>query len=162
RHRKPRQYFVELWRRESPMVASTMKPLGCSFALALTTLLVPTSNSAAMDVGVQGETYHVLVFGSQRPLINQPKYTHSFATFVRPVGDLCHPAGAWVEAFTISWLSATGDVRICALLPEYGRNFSLPETLQLVRSEEQRVSMWGPFQSPGTYTMRRCGRSVVS
>src|SRR5262249_61030774 len=69
------------------------------------------------------ETFYVLVFGSQRPVINQPKYTHSFATFVRVVGDPCHPEACCVEAFTISWLPLTGDVRVYTLLPECGRNW---------------------------------------
>jgi hypothetical protein len=107
---------------------------------ALLTLALGTGRAAAC------ETYYVLVFGSQRPVINQPKYTHSFATFFRVAGDPCHPETCCINAFTISWLPVTGDVRVYALLPECGRNFWLDETLQLVISEGERVSMWGPYQ----------------
>lgn len=91
------------------------------------------------------ETYFVLVFGSQRPGVNLPGHAHSFATFVRVTGDPCR-ADAQVEAFTISWLPATLDVRPLALHPECGVNLDLPTTLKWAQDDGQRVSLFGPFQ----------------
>lgn len=95
---------------------------------------------------VTGESFYVLVYGSQRPGISVPRYTHSWGTFVRVVGDPCHPETCLVDAFTISWLPTNGEVRAYALLPECGRNYGLEETFELMLSEGQRVSLWGPFQ----------------
>src|SRR5262249_16562901 len=92
-----------------------------------------------------GEAHFVLVFGSERPFM-QLRYAHSFATFVRVVGDLGRPDACYVEAFTISWLPQDGHIRPFALLPECGRNFGLEETLRLVQAEGERVAVWGPYQ----------------
>jgi hypothetical protein len=96
-----------------------------------------------------GEAYYLLVFASQR-VPNNPNYSHTFATFVRtswPGEAVCPPAGGvCLEARTISWLPATGQVKTRALRPECGRNFGLDETMRLVLGTEQRVSLWGPYQ----------------
>ncbi len=93
-----------------------------------------------------GEWYFLAVFGSQRPEINRPKYTHSFATFVRVTGEPCAGTPHCTDAFTISWLPEDGDVKMRRLLPERGKNFDLHTTLRLMSEEGQRVSMWGPYQ----------------
>jgi hypothetical protein len=90
------------------------------------------------------EMYFVMVFGSQQTP-PRPRYSHSFATFVKatPAPD----GQRWVlEAHTISWLPADMDIRTWALLPEPGRNFDLPTTLNWVYGTEQRLSMWGPYR----------------
>jgi hypothetical protein len=92
------------------------------------------------------EAYFVVIFGSQRPIISQPNHTHSFATFIRLTGDLCQPASAQLEAFTISWLPQTMEVRVFAFRPECGANFDLPTTLNWACDDGQRISFWGPFQ----------------
>lgn len=93
-----------------------------------------------------GETFYVLIYGSQRPVVDVPRYTHSWGTFVRVVGDPCHPETCAVEAFTISWLAVSGEVRVYALKPECGRNWGLEETFDLMLHEGERVSLWGPYQ----------------
>lgn len=98
-------------------------------------------------VGRAGDTYYLIVFGSQR-IPNNPNYSHSFATFVRsscpdaPSGR----AATALESHTISWLPATGEVRTLALTPECGRNFGLDETLALALNNKERVSLWGPYE----------------
>jgi hypothetical protein len=77
---------------------------------------------------------------------NIPKYSHSFATFVRVARSPAHPAGCWVEAHTISWLPETLDIRLVRLRPETGRNFDLETTLTAVEEMGDRVSLWGPYQ----------------
>ena len=92
------------------------------------------------------EFYFVAMFGAQR-IPNNPNYSHTFATFVRAAGDGSCPTAFTVEdSFTISWLPANKIVRSHALLPEDGHNFTLPETLDIVLGDEERVSLWGPYR----------------
>src|SRR5437588_12863897 len=88
-----------------------------TFALACTFVTALAENARA------GDAYYVMVFGAQRTP-PQPRYSHSFATFVHAtwLGDSPCPDSPSLEAFTISWLPTTGVVRILAL-PESGRNF---------------------------------------
>jgi hypothetical protein len=89
-----------------------------------------------------GDSYFVVVFGSQRTP-NNPNCSHSWATFVRVSGARPCPQA---EAHTISWLPETMTVRTWALLAECGRNFDLHTTLRYVLANDERVSMWGPYQ----------------
>lgn len=86
------------------------------------------------------DAYYVVVFGAQRPVLKAPRYSHSFATFVRVTPD------GGVETATISWLPVTGMVRPLSPRPEPGRNFSLEETLQLCAANRMEVAAWGPYQ----------------
>lgn len=92
------------------------------------------------------ESYYVMVFGSQRPVINQPAHTHSWATFVRVTCDPARPGATRIEPHTISWLAATLVIRPMALHPEPGVNLELHRTLQWAYDDCQRVSVWGPYQ----------------
>ena len=92
------------------------------------------------------EFYYLTMFGSQTTP-NNPNYSHTFATFVRASGEGPCPTGYVVEdCFTISWLPTSLKVRTRALLPECGHNFDLPQTLHYVLSEDEHVSMWGPYR----------------
>jgi hypothetical protein len=94
-----------------------------------------------------GEACYVLMFGAQQ-IPNRPNYSHSFATFVRvtwPGNGPC-PGRFTIEAHTISWLPRNLVIRTLALLPECGYNFDLDTTLRYVLSNDERVSMWGPYQ----------------
>jgi hypothetical protein len=82
------------------------------------------------------------VFGTQRPE-NRPKYSHTFATFVRACW--CN-GGCRVDSFTISWLPRRGLVQPLLPVPEPGRNFDLAATLRLADLEQECVSVWGPYQ----------------
>lgn len=92
------------------------------------------------------EWYFMAVFGSQLPEVNRPKYTHSFASFVRVTGEPGFSSPHRTDAFTISWLAEDGVVRVVRALPEPGKNYDLHSTLRLVLGEGERVSMWGPYQ----------------
>ncbi|HZY90137.1 MAG TPA: hypothetical protein VFE78_35275 [Gemmataceae bacterium] len=91
------------------------------------------------------EFYYVLVFGShQGP--GCVRYSHTFATFVRATGRGPCAQSYRLDAFTISWLPRTLDVRPLALAPEAGTNLGLADTLRWAQSTGQRVSLWGPYQ----------------
>lgn len=92
------------------------------------------------------ELYFVMVFGSQR-VPNEPKYAHTFATFVKATGTGTCFATYSLEAHTISWLPRNMNVRVNALLPECGHNFDLYTTLRQEYAQGDRVSMWGPHQT---------------
>src|SRR5262245_53102296 len=89
--------------------------------------------------------YFMMVFGSERPDFN-PRYSHSFATFAHVRGANGVLDTGHVEHVTISWLPVDGDIVVLRALPECGRNWGLYETLDLVRCQGQRVSVWGPYQ----------------
>ena len=91
------------------------------------------------------DAYYLLMFGSQQ-VPNNPKYSHTFATFVHASWPGPARGPARLEVFTISWMPENGDIRPLALLPECGRNYELHETLRHVFWNRERVSLWGPYQ----------------
>lgn len=92
-----------------------------------------------------GEFYYVMIFGSQgHP--KQLRYTHTWATFVKAVGEGADPNAYALEANTISWLPETLDVKVWRLRPEPGTNLDLDQTLAAVYSRNEHVTMWGPFR----------------
>jgi hypothetical protein len=91
------------------------------------------------------ERYYAMIFGSQ----SSPKrlrYTHTWATFIRVVGEGDDPSGYQVYQHRISWLPASLDVRTWALLPERGVNLDLYATLEAVYRNGESVTRWGPFE----------------
>jgi hypothetical protein len=91
------------------------------------------------------ERHYVMIFGSQ----SSPKllrYTHTWATFIRVVGEGDDPNGYQVYQHTISWLPATLDVRVFRPWPEPGVNLDLYATLDAVSRNGEGVTMWGPFE----------------
>jgi hypothetical protein len=111
---------------------SKLLPLAC-----LLLAVQPASSRAE-------ESYYVLIFGSQ----SQPKqlrYTHTWATFVRAVGEGSDPANYQIYAHTISWYPASMRVRVWSPFPERGVNLSLEQTLATVYANGERVTLWGPF-----------------
>jgi hypothetical protein len=101
---------------------------------------------AAQSRGTAQEAYFVIVFGSQRPVINRPAHTHSWATFVRVACDPVNPRTLTVEPHTVSWLPATLKIRPLAFVAEPGVNLDLHRTLAWALDDDQRVTMWGPYQ----------------
>ena len=90
------------------------------------------------------EHYFVLIFGSQ----STPKVlrrSHTWATFVKAVGDGPDLSTYALEVNTISWLPASLNVKVWSPFPEKGVNFNLEQTLQYVYSKRESVTMWGPF-----------------
>ncbi|MGH2549626.1 MAG: hypothetical protein ACRDHN_09560 [Thermomicrobiales bacterium] len=51
-----------------------------------------------------------------------------------------------MEVHTISWLPSNLKVRVNALLPECGHNFTLHETIEYALANDERVSLWGAFR----------------
>jgi hypothetical protein len=105
--------------------------------IALLFLLTATPFTSAEDF------YYMVVFSAERPVINRPMYSHTWATFVKQT--VCNGMST-LESFTISWLPRGRLVQPIALLPEEGRNYTLYETLRFAAAEKTRVSMWGPYQ----------------
>src|SRR2546428_9473212 len=109
----------------------------------------------------------MMIFSAQRAW-NRPKYTHTFATFVKATsrpGDMLSrplsksPSSAeshgrqsmaderhLFESHTISWLAAKKKVCLFRLWPEPGANLDLTTSLEWALSVQARISMWGPFQ----------------
>jgi hypothetical protein len=113
----------------------------------LTWAVAILGSSTALSTGVTRgeERYYSMIFGSQ----SRPKllsYTHTWATFIRVVGEGDDPSGYQVYLHTISWLPASLDVRTWALLPEKGVNLDLYSTLDAVSKHGESVTMWGPFE----------------
>jgi hypothetical protein len=102
-----------------------------------------------------GEAYYLLMFGSQRVPAN-PNYSHTFATFVRAkwVGDGPCPNNPTLEAHTISWLPQSLVIKAWKLRPECGANFELQTTLDYALDNQERVSLWGPYQVEGDLYQR--------
>ncbi|HKA07771.1 MAG TPA: hypothetical protein VKD71_10980 [Gemmataceae bacterium] len=99
---------------------------------------------SAAITAAPGERYFVLVFGSQTCL-KHPKYTHTWATVVKVTG--CNgPAAPTVEPQTISWLPATLDIRVWSLCVEPGVNLALNSTVEEMLRNDERVSLWGPYE----------------
>ncbi len=91
------------------------------------------------------EFYYAMIFGSQsKPKLLQ--YTHTWATFIRAVGEGPDANNYSVYQHTISWLPQSLDVRTWSLLPEPGVNLDLYRTLEAVYRDREHVTMWGPFR----------------
>jgi hypothetical protein len=91
-----------------------------------------------------GEVYYVLIFGSQSHP-KQLRYTHTWATFVRAVGEGPDPSSYAIEAHTISWLPRSMNIRTWSPVPEPGVNLDLVRTFAAVGQHNESVTMWGPF-----------------
>jgi hypothetical protein len=116
-----------------------MIKLGPSCVAAAAVILCLSASSARAN-----ERYYVLIFGSQ----SHPKllkYTHTWATFVRAVGDEFDPDRCMLYQHTISWLPRTLNVRVWSPCPEPGVNLDLYQTLRVVAARNERVTLWGPF-----------------
>jgi hypothetical protein len=106
-----------------------------SFGLAL---------GSACGTAPGGEFYYAMVFGSQ----SSPKllrYTHTWATFVQAVGEGPHPRFYALRVHTISWLPRSLEIHVLRPWPEPGVNLDLYQTLNVVHSNRESVTMWGPF-----------------
>jgi hypothetical protein len=114
----------------------------------------PADNISPRDVAdieaPPGERYFVLVFGSQSTP-KRPKYTHSWATVVK-VSD-CGASGApTIEEHTISWMPASLDIRPLSFRVEPGTNLPLRFTIEELLRQQERVSVWGPYEvRPGLF-----------
>jgi hypothetical protein len=91
------------------------------------------------------ERYFVVVFGAERNAVRL-KYTHSFAAFVRACGDGPEVESWDLDAFTISWMPATLEIKLGAPKPEPGVNLDLSASLRVAQAAHDHVYQWGPFE----------------
>jgi hypothetical protein len=125
-----------------PIEEAFVHKLGSQWTAAAIAIVLGLS--ALSSSAQASERYYVLIFGSQ----SHPKllrYTHTWATFVRAVGDEANPDGCTLYQHTISWLPATLNIRVWSPFPEPGINLDLYQTLGAVAAHNQRVTLWGPF-----------------
>lgn len=112
---------------------SAWRLLGVLLALSLTAGLAPA------------EEYHfAMVFGSQTSP-KQLRYTHTWATFVKAVGQGPDLRTYTLQVNTISWLPQSLEVHVWRPWPEPGVNLDLYQTLAAVYANRESVTMWGPF-----------------
>jgi hypothetical protein len=109
---------------------TAVKADGAGFAL---------QGTAAVESAAAASRYFVTIFGFQGTgPFNLPRFTHTFAYFVRVAGK--NLAKAPLEAFTISWDAADGDIGILQPV-EVGHNYTLAETLALADSLNVKVDV---------------------
>ncbi len=100
--------------------------------------------SAAAATAVADEYCFAMIFGSE----SQPKrlrYTHTWVTLVRAVGEGPDLNSYALDQSTISWLPRTLEVKVLRPWPEPGINLDLYQTLKAVGDNGESVTMWGPF-----------------
>src|SRR4051794_10578379 len=113
--------------------------MSCSSRLRIGVVIGLLLGTTSTDVAV-GESYYVMVFASQsHPKL--PRYTHTWATFVRAAGEGADPDAYALEAHTVSWLPATIAIRPWNPCPEPGANLDLYWTLAVVTSQGEGVTM---------------------
>jgi hypothetical protein len=93
------------------------------------------------------DLYFVIVYGAQRRPINQPRYTHTWATFVHLNGCGPDPRTYQATFFTISWLPATLEIKPGRLRPEQGRNLTHAETVAWCEQNCMEIAQFGPYQT---------------
>jgi hypothetical protein len=99
---------------------------------------------AAAIAAAPGERSYLLVFGSQGTP-KRPKYTHTWATVVK-VTDCGGGNAPVIQEETISWLPTSLDIHPLSFKVEPGTNFGLHFTIEEMLRQDQRVSVWGPFE----------------
>jgi hypothetical protein len=117
-------------------------------------LLLGLANPVQAD-----EAYFMLVFASQRP-VNLPRHTHTFATFVKATWNGPQCASPQFQAWTISWMPQTLLIELYRLRSECGINLDLHSTLRWAREDDQRISLWGPYQIQKELFDRALGQIV--
>ncbi|MCE5326657.1 MAG: hypothetical protein ABFD92_18295 [Planctomycetaceae bacterium] len=90
------------------------------------------------------EHCYALIFSSQRPS-HEPRYTHTWGTAVRTI-ELPGQPRRIIAVDTISWMPATLEIVPGRLTPEKGVNLGLDATIQEMLKQQERVSLWGPYE----------------
>jgi hypothetical protein len=91
------------------------------------------------------EFYYMVMFSAQTPS-NDPRLTHSFATFVKATGTGDSAEDYRTEVHTISWMPRSLNIRILRRRLEPGVNLDLQSSLRWAESRNCRVLMWGPYE----------------
>ena len=90
------------------------------------------------------DTYQLVVFGCQR-IANFPRYSHTWAVFLKSQEAKHTPPLREGEQVVISWLPVSLDIDLTGP-PEAGKNFSLSETRDIVHTMRSELKSWGPLQ----------------
>ncbi|MFL5342403.1 MAG: hypothetical protein ACJ8F7_19835 [Gemmataceae bacterium] len=102
--------------------------------LCVVALLLGLAGQARAD-----DRYYMLLFTSQgEPKL--PRNSHTFAAFVRT-----SPDHSRVEGYCISWMPRSLAIEPTRLHPVDGKNLTLAETFQWIRSIGARVTLRGPY-----------------
>jgi len=91
------------------------------------------------------EYYYMIVFSAQSGS-NEPRLSHTFATFVKATGTGDSAKDYRAESHTISWMPRSLNIVVLRARPEPGTNLDLASSLRWAESVNCRVSMWGPYQ----------------
>ena len=89
--------------------------------------------------------YYMMIFSAQSAS-EDPRLSHSFATFVKVTGIGDWEEGYRIESRTISWMPRSLNIVVLRARPEPGTNLNLQSSLEWAESMNCRVSMWGPYQ----------------
>src|SRR5262245_50904325 len=89
--------------------------------------------------------YYMAIFSSQRDP-NQPRFAHTFTTFVKAMPRDGKVGDDQIETVTISWMPATLNIAILSRQAEPGTNLDLEGSIAMAQKVGARVSMWGPYQ----------------
>lgn len=92
------------------------------------------------------DLYFMTVYGAQRPVVNQPRYSHTWATFVRLTGNGPDPRRYTAQTITISWLPETLEVRPLELRAEPGVNLTQQQTAAWCEKYRMEIAQFGPYQ----------------
>ncbi len=100
------------------------------------------------------EFYYAMIFGSQsKPKLLQ--YTHTWATFIRAVGQGSDANNYSVYPHTISWLPQSFDVQTWSLITELVR-IGKPASRYIARQEMTR-SVFDQWESDNCWLIPRLG-----
>jgi hypothetical protein len=109
-----------------------------ALVLGLTFCLNSLPNAAAQD------RYYLIVFSNQRSA-NDPRFAHTFATFVK-ASPPSAAAAPDLQVHTLSWMPASQRIAIFRLEPEPGALYDLEASLAWAESVNASISLWGPYE----------------
>jgi len=82
---------------------------------------------------------------------HRPELCHTFVEFIRAEVEPGAPP-VILQRDLISWLPASGIVRVHAIRAELGKNYSLEETFAIADARGLRLLSWGPYEmTPRAY-----------
>jgi len=102
-----------------------------------------TNGNASPPQAIGQCRHYMILFGGQA-IPFRPRTAHTWAIFAKASRQT--DGSLHVEWFTISWLPAEGPVRPLRLWPQRGKNYTLEETMQRAAEQNDRISMWGPYE----------------
>ena len=130
-------------------MSSHLSPLLRLTGWLLTVVAIGSPASAQAE-----EYYFTTIYGAQRPILNQPRYTHTWAGFVKLSGEGCDLRTYQAEFFTISWLAESLEVNPRRFRAEPGINLTQTKTEEWCEQNRMEIAQFGPYQiKPELYTL---------